>query len=79
MIDPSFVTSKCSLAVKEPAEKNILLAYTLLIYNKLLGCMWVLWNNSFSPVIRKLFNYVKVLGTRCLLLVFIVIIHLKRA
>ena len=41
MIDPFFVTIKCSLPVKELAEKNTLLAYTLLIYNKLLGheCM----------------------------------------
>lgn len=41
MIDPFSVIAKCSLSVKELAEKNILLASILLIYNKLLGleCM----------------------------------------
>lgn len=69
MISPFFVSTKCNLAAKELAEKNTLLACTLLIYNTLLGCMWVLGNNSFAPVIRKLFNYVKVVGTHCLLLI----------
>jgi hypothetical protein len=36
MINPFFVIANCSLPVKERAEKNTLLAYTLLIYNKLL-------------------------------------------
>lgn len=52
MIDPLFVTSKCSRPVKEVTEKNTLLAYTLLVCNKLLRreCLWVLGNHLlFSP------------------------------
>lgn len=49
MIDPFFVTAKCSLPVKELTDKNILLTYSLLIYKKLLRheCTWVLRNNLF--------------------------------
>lgn len=47
MIDPLFVTSKCSPPVKEVTEKNTSLAYTLLVCNKLLRreCLWVLGNH----------------------------------
>lgn len=47
--NPFFVTTSSSLLVIELAEKNTFLAYTLLIYNKLLRheCMWILENNLF--------------------------------
>ena len=60
MIDPFFVTTKCSLPVKELAEKNALLAYTLLIYNKLFEqeCVWFL-GDCFSHVVGKMFNHAR--------------------
>lgn len=76
MIDPLFVTSKCSRPVKEVTEKNTLLAYTLLVCNKLLRreCLWVLGNHLlFSPK-HKMFTH---WGTYGFSLVFIVIIHLE--
>ncbi|KAL6034293.1 hypothetical protein STEG23_015035 [Scotinomys teguina] len=58
--DPFFVTTKYNLSVKELAERNTLLAYTLLIYNKLLRheCMGVL-GDCLLPAISKIFNQVR--------------------
>ena len=49
MIDPFFVTANCSLPGRELPERNTMLAYTWLTYNKLLRHrhMWVLGNDVF--------------------------------
>lgn len=36
-MDPFFITANCALPVRETADKITLLAYNLLIYNKLLS------------------------------------------
>ena len=61
VIDPFFVTTKCSQPAQELTEKNTLLSYTLLIYNKLLGYkyIWFLGTTCFSPVVHKMFNHVR--------------------
>lgn len=47
VIDPFSITAKCALMVRETADKITLLAYALLIYNKLISQehVWVLGNN----------------------------------
>ena len=77
VIDSFFAIAQCNLPVKDLAEKNTLLAYTLLIYNKLLGykCMWVLGTTCLSPVRCKMFSYGREMENRMFLFVFIVIFH----
>ena len=68
MIYPFFLTARS--ASKRAWETNTLLAYTLLICNKLLrhACTGSLVIICFSPVIHEMFNHVMVLGN---MLVFV--------
>ena len=68
IIGPFFVTAHSSLPVKRNQLRKLLclLAYILLIYNKLLSyeCTWVLENNLFLfHLYYIMFIHVKVLGT----------------
>ena len=53
---------------KKMAEKNTLLAYMLLVYNKLLGykCIQILETTYFSPGVCKMFNPVRDVGNMLL-------------
>lgn len=63
MIDSSFVTAKCSLPMKELAEKNSLLAYTVFTCKSCLhmNICEFLGRICFLLIICKTFNLVWVL------------------